>query len=277
MKRVSLILLGAILFSHLALIAENDMKQEQYFVRLLGTREGWPDKMTEREEAVMGEHYLYLKELTAKRKCLMAGPVYEPFGLVVLQVESEAAAREIMEKEPSVVAGVHTYELTPMVVSLMADHIRPDRYAENPGDRVLEKTVTVPAPIDSVWWAWTTSEGVKAFLGVDSKVELRLGGPYEFYFLPDAPYGSRGGEGNRVLSFLPKQMFAFEWNAPLSFPNQREQRTQVVILFEPTSDGQTKLEFRQLCWGDGEEWDGVYDYFDRAWSSVLGALIKHFS
>ncbi|MFH2055426.1 MAG: SRPBCC domain-containing protein [bacterium] len=277
MRKLSLMLLGVILLTHLPLFAENDMKYEHYFVRLLGTRDGWPDNMTDREEAVMGEHYLYLKELTAKRKCLMAGPVFEPFGLIVLQVESEAEARDIMEQEPSVVAGVHTYEMTPMRVSLMADNIRPDRYATEPGERVLEKIVVVPATVDEVWWAWTTSEGVKAFLEVDNEVKLRLGGPYEFYFDPSAPAGLRGGEGCRILSFLPKRMLSFEWNAPPSFPELREIRTQVVIFFKPTESGQTKLEFRQLCWGEGAQWDGLYDYFDRAWSYVLDALVKHFS
>jgi len=102
---------------------EVEMKQPQnYFVRLLGTRPGWPENMTEREQKIMEEHFLYLKQLTAARKVLMAGPCLTnpPFGLIVLQVDSEAEAREIMSKEPSVVAGIHTYDMAPLVVSLMA-------------------------------------------------------------------------------------------------------------------------------------------------------------
>lgn len=252
------------------------MKIADYFVRLIGTREGWPDNMTEQEEQVMESHYLYLKDLTARKKCLMAGPVFGLFGMILLRVESEAEAREIMAKEPSVVAGVHTYEMTPMVASLIADCIRPDRYVKDPSDRVLSKEILVPASVDKVWQAWTTSEGVKGFLGVDNNVELRPGGTYEFFFNADTPYGSRGSEDCRVLSFLPEQMFSFEWNAPPEFGPLRDQRTQVVIFFEPTDDGQTKLIFRQLGWGTGGKWDELYDYFDRAWSSVLDALVASF-
>jgi uncharacterized protein YciI len=100
------------------------MNQKQhYFVRLLGTRAGWPDNMTADEERIMGEHFVYLKNLVAAKKVVMAGPVMNPtFGLIVLQVESEAEAREIMAREPSVTQGVHTYEMQPLVLSLLMEH-----------------------------------------------------------------------------------------------------------------------------------------------------------
>ena len=92
-----------------------------YMVRLLGVREEWPENMTDEEEQIMSEHFGYLKELTEQGKVLMAGPVFEfKFGLIVLEVDSEGEAQEIMKAEPSVVQGVHTYEMSAMRVSLMA-------------------------------------------------------------------------------------------------------------------------------------------------------------
>jgi len=102
---------------------EVELKRPQnYFVRLLGTRPGWPENMTEREQKIMEEHFQYLKKLTGERKVLMAGPCFAnpAFGLIVLHVASEAEAREIMSREPSVVAGIHTYDMAPLIVSLMA-------------------------------------------------------------------------------------------------------------------------------------------------------------
>lgn len=95
-------------------------KRQHYFVRLLGMRPGWPENMTADEERIMGEHFLYLKNLVTEQKVVMAGPVWNPtFGLMILQVESEAEAREIMAHEPSVTQGVHTYEMQSMVLSLL--------------------------------------------------------------------------------------------------------------------------------------------------------------
>jgi len=43
----------------------------------------------------------------------MAGPVFDAkFGLIVLSVDSEREAKEIMDNEPSVKAGVHTYTIS---------------------------------------------------------------------------------------------------------------------------------------------------------------------
>lgn len=99
----------------------NVTQPKQFFVQLLGTREGWPENMTDEEEKVMQKHFEYLKDLTEKRIVLMAGPCFDPvFGLVILQTDSEDEAITIMVKEPSVVEGVHTYKMQPMHVSLMA-------------------------------------------------------------------------------------------------------------------------------------------------------------
>ncbi len=247
-----------------------------YLVELHGTREGWPDKMTPDEEKILGEHFVYLKALTAKGTVLMAGPVWGKFGLVVLKVRTEAEARAIMDKEPSVVQKLHTYELYPMVVSLLADFISKSRYPAEISDRVMQKEVTVKATLDDVWRAWTTNEGASEFFSPSTKIECRTGGAYEIYFDNAAPAGSRGGEGNKVLSFLPKSMFSFEWNAPPKFGPLREVRTRVVINFEPIGSDSVKVRFFHLGWGTGEDWQAIYDYFDNAWGYVLGNFSKRF-
>ena len=98
-------------------------KKEHFFVRLLGTRENWPNDMTPDEEKIMTEHFHYLKDLVKQRKVLMAGPVFEPvFGLIIVEAQSKAEARALIEIDPSVTGGLHTFEIHPMRVSLMADN-----------------------------------------------------------------------------------------------------------------------------------------------------------
>jgi uncharacterized protein YciI len=96
---------------------------KQYFIRLLGTRSDWPKNMTDEEEKIMDRHFKYLTDLVAQKKVLMAGPCFNPvFGLIILQVESEEEAMELMKNEPTVVNGLHTYEMNPMRVALMAEN-----------------------------------------------------------------------------------------------------------------------------------------------------------
>lgn len=143
-------------------------------------------------------------------------------------------------------------------------------------DKKIEKATTVNCPIDTVWWKWTTHEGLLTFFGADNKVDLTIGGAYEILFLLDNPAGQRGGEGNKVLSYLPKKMLSFTWNAPPHYPEVRnhEHRTWVVVEFNAVSESQTQVKLTHLGWLNGEQWDAVYDYFDKAWESVLNQLEK---
>lgn len=155
----------------------------------------------------------------------------------------------------------------------------PPAHSNYASPRVLQKSVVVAAPRAEVWSAWTTHDGLKSFLGAENRIELRPGGPYEIYFSMDAPPGSRGAEGCTVLSFLPEQMLSFTWNAPPSIPRLRDAqaRTQVVIELAQFGPDKTSLRLTQHGFGEGEDWDAYYKYFDRAWGVVLEQLRARFS
>jgi uncharacterized protein len=97
--------------------------KQYYFVRLLGKRPGWPEDMMPAEEEIMGEHFEYLKKLVAEKRVVMAGPVWKPtFGMMILRVDSEEEALAILKDEPSVVKGLHNYEMQSMILSLLMEN-----------------------------------------------------------------------------------------------------------------------------------------------------------
>ncbi len=252
-------------------------KYKEYLGKLIGLRPGWPDDMTPDEEKVMSRHFIYLKDLVDKKKVLMAGPCFgDKFGLVVLRTADENEANAIMKNDPSVMAGLHRYELHEMAVSLMAHNLPPDRLPKLFSKRDLRKDIIVPASRDQVWAAWTTSEGLKSFFSPAAEIELRVGGKFEIQFLLEAPYGQRGSEDCFILSYLPPEMLSFEWNAPPTFGKLRDKRTHVVLHFREIEPGKTSVELAHLGWGEGEEWDKLFEYFDRAWDTVLANLRKRF-
>jgi uncharacterized protein YndB with AHSA1/START domain len=142
-------------------------------------------------------------------------------------------------------------------------------------DAVTKEAVIKASPAE-VFKAWTTPEGIKSFLGVPSNVELRIGGPMELYFGPNEPAGLRGSEGCQILSYLPDRMLSFSWNAPPKLAAAREKRTWIVLTFTPAVKGNTIVKLVHTGLGEGGEWPQVQAYFDKAWGSVLGALVKHF-
>lgn len=119
---------------------------------------------------------------------------------------------------------------------------------------------------------FTSSDAWAKAMGVESKIELAIGGPFEFYFGPNFPEGQRGSEGCQILSYLPGRMVSYSWNAPPSIPTTREKRSWVVVNFHPAGEANTEIELNHLGFGEGDDWDKTADYFERAWPSVLGVI-----
>jgi uncharacterized protein YndB with AHSA1/START domain len=147
-------------------------------------------------------------------------------------------------------------------------------YMETP--LAIRKAVVVPAPVDRVWEAWTTTEGVTTFFAPKASVELAVFGDYEMYFAPDQPKGLQGGEGCKILSFITGEMLSFTWNAPPSMPTVRKARTWVVLHFYPHESNHTRITLTHVGWQMGEEWQKALQYFNKAWEVVLGRLQYRF-
>ena len=143
--------------------------------------------------------------------------------------------------------------------------------------RILIKETSIQAPLEAVWHAWTSNDGL-AFLSPKSNIDLRIGGPYEWFLQMEADdHGKRGSEGSHVLAFLPQKMIAFSWTFPPDVPELRyaDERTQVVVFFNEAEDGCVHVSLHAHGWQDGEPWQRGWDYFDHAWGSVLNAMKRH--
>jgi uncharacterized protein YndB with AHSA1/START domain len=143
-------------------------------------------------------------------------------------------------------------------------------------ERTINKEVVVKAPAAEVWKAWSTAEGLQSFFAPEALVDLRPGGMFEIHFNPYGAPGTKGAEGTRVLAVQEGKMLSFTWDAPPYFPEVRSQNTYVTVRVKPISDAETRVTLVQGGWGDGGEWDQVFDYFNKAWSAVLGNLQKRF-
>ncbi len=140
----------------------------------------------------------------------------------------------------------------------------------------IVKKAVVNATAAELWRLWTTREGLNSFFGRDSRVELKVGGAFEIYFLMENEYGLRGSEGCRILSFLPEKMLSFSWNAPPKFPEVRnsEYKTRVIVEFNETEGEATEVLLTHTGWPDDAGWLPVHAYFENAWTSVIESLGK---
>ena len=148
--------------------------------------------------------------------------------------------------------------------------------AAQAGERAIDKQIVVAATLDQAWDAWTTREGITSFFAPDAEIDARPGGAFHIYINPYAEPGMKGADEMRYMALQPKKMLSFDWNAPPSLPEVRQQRTFVVLRFEPLDDRSTRITMHHTGWGEGGQWDQTYAYFDKAWGRVLANLQKRF-
>lgn len=106
----------------------------------------------------------------------------------------------------------------------------------------------VAAPVDTVWAAWTTDEGLRSWLAPHTDIDLRIGGVLR------ANYDSRGVLGDsqtverEILSFEPNKMLSVRVvKLPDGFPFVSTIRSMwTVVYFEPLGRERTQVRVVSL-------------------------------
>jgi uncharacterized protein YciI len=85
-----------------------------YFFRLNPPRADFAQTMTPDEQRAMAEHQEYWQQLLRDGRVVVYGPVADPegvWGMGVLRAADRAEMLAISERDPSVTAGVNTFEV----------------------------------------------------------------------------------------------------------------------------------------------------------------------
>jgi uncharacterized protein YndB with AHSA1/START domain len=136
--------------------------------------------------------------------------------------------------------------------------------------RAVRVEATIDAPVSEVWRLWTTSQGAEEFFAQKANIGLTIGGPYEIQFDPKDE--TSGTKGLKVLSYAPKEMISFQWNAPTEYPEVRNGGTWVVVQMRPEGAERTHVIVTHLGWKQGPEWDRAYDHFVQGWGDLVKRL-----
>ena len=90
------------------------MSKALFLFRLIPPRADFAQTMTDEEQQAMSQHMEYWQQLLTDGKVVVYGPVADPegvWGMGVLRAGERAEVLEIGERDPSVVAGVNTFEV----------------------------------------------------------------------------------------------------------------------------------------------------------------------
>jgi uncharacterized protein YndB with AHSA1/START domain len=167
----------------------------------------------------------------------------------------------------SVMLGVALVAWTASSVGRAAGPVTVTRVASP--EKALRFEVIVPGSLDQVWAAFTTNDGLAAWLWRDVRVDARPGGDWLALFP-----GSTGG--GTIVSLAPKRQLVIAALAPDRFPTVRKERTRATFEFAAVTRDSTDVTLVQTGWKAGDEWDAAYDYLAGGNSELLNQLYQRF-
>lgn len=137
----------------------------------------------------------------------------------------------------------------------------------------------VSAPVDQVWAAFTTREGLESWMVAHARIELKIGGKMQTQYNPQGAIDDAKAIENTILSYEPMRMLSFRvTKAPDTFPFPNAIKNMwTVVYFIPEGDRATRI--REVCLGFGhdDESKKMREFFDRGNAITLQNLQKHFA
>lgn len=155
---------------------------------------------------------------------------------------------------------------TSLTIRGIAQQVHNTSYSTATGERVLRLEAIVPAPIESVWGAWTTQEGLKSWIAPVVAVDFRVGGTISTNYDSKSRIGDAGTIKLPILNYIEKQLITLKVNLNDKFPSRvrdEDQNLQEIVQIIDLGGGKTKLISSMVGWGTGKEWDETYAFFAR--------------
>jgi uncharacterized protein YndB with AHSA1/START domain len=165
----------------------------------------------------------------------------------------------------------------PGVTTASANPVTDSSYVGAAGERVLEQSIVIDAPIGKVWDAFTTTAGFRSWAAPVAAVDFRLGGIIEAAHDRNGRIGAPGNIKNEIVAYVPHRMLAIRnVQAPpnLPFDSDTFQKVHTVNLFEPLTATRTRVTVTQPGYGSGVAYDGVYNFFAAGNRASLEQLKK---
>lgn len=146
------------------------------------------------------------------------------------------------------------------------------------GERVLAQEVTIDAPVEAVWAAYTTDEGWASWASPVAEIDLRVGGTIRTHYLPDAEIGDEGTNTLHIVNYVPLELLTLRAELDQNWPDILKadaDKLSNVILFDRLSDTRTRVRSFGIGYTDTPELDGLLQFFMRANEGLFEKLRQH--
>jgi uncharacterized protein YndB with AHSA1/START domain len=137
----------------------------------------------------------------------------------------------------------------------------------------------VNAPLDQVWAAFTTKEGMESWMAAHAGIQLKLGGTMKTQYDPKGTIDDARAIENTIISYEPLRMLSLKvTKAPQAFPFPNAIKNMwTVVYFEPQGGRATRVRVVSMGFGNDEESKKMREFFNRGNAFTLQRLQKRFA
>ena len=171
----------------------------------------------------------------------------------------------------------------PGVTRHMTEYLKKsDRPTKNiaPGVELnsLKHEAIIDAPVNEVWKAFTTREGLESWMVQKASFDLKVGGKMLTTYNKQATLGDEHTIENTIRAYVPERMLSIQCTkTPKNFPyTELFAKTWSVNYFEPVNDKQTRVRFVGMNYGTDEDSQKLRMFFEVGNAQVMQLLKKHF-
>ena len=143
---------------------------------------------------------------------------------------------------------------------------------------VLIQELTVKAPIDSVWNAYTTKNGWENWAVPIAEVELKVGGHIKTNYNDQGKIGDSTTIVTNIINYVPKKLLTLQAELTNNFPEFMKEDAEDfynVIYFEELENGDTKIESFGIGYKNNQKYLSLMNYFIQANEKTLMNLIAY--
>ena len=150
-------------------------------------------------------------------------------------------------------------------------------YTMQNGEKVLQLEAVLPIDKKEAWQLFTTDENLMKWIAPVAHIELKTGGYILTNYDKTKPLSDSSSIRLDIINYLENELLTLKVNLNGSFSKKTQAEDgnlQEIIQFEYVGPKETKIISSMIGWGQGEDWEKTYGFFNRGNTWTYEEILK---
>ncbi|MGB3077702.1 MAG: hypothetical protein WBB31_01385 [Saprospiraceae bacterium] len=150
-------------------------------------------------------------------------------------------------------------------------------YVTQYGEKVLQLSIIIPMDKKEAWKLFSTEEGLKTWIAPVVSITMKTGGHIRTNYDKTKRADDSSSIQLGIINYLEYELLTLKVNLNNGFAanvKENDQNLQEIIQFTDAGNGNTKLVSSMVGWGQGEDWNKAYSFFERGNDWTFKEILK---